>query len=265
MKRKKKKSSRSFTFKKPEPANVFFFWFWLEKNPLKRLLSHQNSLQVVFFWSIIGKLTRLWQLLIPTASGSLLAPLSPLCARLGGAPWCDIHPSSPPTGSSPGSFPKPVTQSPPSVLPARRRRGMTVRADGRAEAPQTAAAVMNTEARLFHSHSVPPGASLCFCNSYPLAASDLLVHSPPCLMRFTPLPPPVLRFCPPSPTERGRQSRSSDESKTWMMEERENEGLSDVIEWLLYHSYSSPNLPQMFSDMAAPPCSLNAVRGAALR
>lgn len=179
MKRKKKKSSRSFTFKKPEPANVFFFWFWLEKNPLKRLLSHQNSLQVVFFWSIIGKLTRLWQLLIPTASGSLLAPLSPPCARPGGAPWCDIHPSSPPTGSSPGSFPKPVTQSPPSVLPARRRRGMTVRADGRAEAPPDGCGC-------YEYRSTPLPLSLSPSRSIPLL---LQLVSPRRLWSPRPLPP----------------------------------------------------------------------------
>lgn len=243
----------------------FFFWFWLEKNPLKRLLSHQNSLQVVFFWSIIGKLTRLgsfWSRLRADLYWhlSLLSVLVP-AVHLDSIPT--HHPL--PLAALPAHSPN-LSHSlrPPSCQPGG-GEGWRCERMGVQKLPQTAAAVMNTEARLFHSHSVPPGASLCFCNSYPLAASDLLVHSPPCLMRFTPLPPPVLRFCPPSPTERGRQSRSSDESKTWMMEERENEGLSDVIEWLLYHSYSSPNLPQMFSDMAAPPCSLNAVRGAALR
>lgn len=62
-----------------------------------------------------------------------------------------IHPSSPPSWCSPGSFPKPVTLLRPAL------RGTTVRADGHTEAPQTAAACyMNTKARLVLSFFIPP-------------------------------------------------------------------------------------------------------------
>ena len=91
-----------------------------------------------------------------------------------------------------------------------------------------------------------PSASATRSTAPPLISSS----TPSCLMQFTPLPPPVVHFWPPSPAEHDRQSRSSDEGRCEWWEERENEGLSDVIQWFLYHSYSSPNLPQMFGDMA---------------
>ena len=262
MKRKKKKSSQSFTFKKPEPANgVFFFYILAWKNPLKRLLSHQKSLQVIFFWSIIGKPTplgsfwsRLWvdlywhlSLLSVLVSAVHLDAVSthhplPLAALLAHSP--NLSHSLRPPSCQPGGG-----------------EGWRCERKGVQKLPRRLRLLWIQKHASYASHSVPPGASLCFWNLPPLISSS----TPPCLMRFTPLPPPVLHFCPPSPTERGRQSRSSDEGKMWTMEERENEGLSDVIQWFLYHSCSSPNLPQMFSDMAAPPCSLNAVRGAAVR
>lgn len=83
-----------------------------------------------------------------------------------------IHPSSPPSWRSLGSLPKPVTCLRPTL------RGTTLRADGIPRPPQTAAAAMNTKARLVLSLFTPPTSDLLLLRLPALTPPhSLLVHS----------------------------------------------------------------------------------------